>query len=227
MKSVLISLVSAVVLGWTSLVSAQSFPEPLDKAIAIAEAHGPLQASFDMRASHPGFGSVLLRFDATTQTWTMIEGSLEGVDKTITDELEHLKGEVSKPGELLYAGMRRGIRNPVYAGETETDLIYTAQVGEQGGREVTHSMREALDIQLYVDKQRGHITRFSMQSRQPFKPAAAAKIEELVVEQEYARVNGSGPALITKLYNKAEGSAMFQPFQEEFTLEFFNHQLIY
>lgn len=226
MRKLFTLAIAAATLSFAVPALANPFPKPLDLAIAVAEYQRGLTASFTMRAIHPTEGVVVLRYNAPSRNWSVLEGSLEGISEDVRKELEHLQNQLSRPGELTYGGMRSGIWNPTLVEDNGSEYVYQAMMGQDGDREVPEEMREAVDAKLSVDKQQGHITRFSLRSRHAFKPAAAAKIDVMIVEQEYDRLPGGGPAVLTRLYNKAQGSAMFKQFNEEFTLEFYDYDVL-
>lgn len=226
MRPFFFTTISVIAFLIGSSASALPFPQPLDLAIAVAEYQNGLTASFTMRATHPVEGTVLLRYDARQQSWTVLEGNLDSISEPVRNELAHLQSELSRPGELTYGGMRQGILDPNLVSETDNEYIYHAIMGKDGDRDVPEEMREAVDAELIVDKVQGHITYFSLRSKHAFKPAAAAKVDLMVVEQEYQRLPGGGPAVLTRLYNKAQGRALFKPFNEEFTLEFSDYDVI-
>ncbi len=209
----------------TSFSLAQTFPAPVEVAVSAAERFENFTPSFTMRASMPDVGSITMRYDAEKKEWSVLEGDLSSLDKDVQKELDSLKEDLIQPNELTYADAREEIVVRNLITETDQEYIYALDLDAEDKEEMPESMQDAVELKLYLDKEKNHIRLLSMKSIRPFKPAPIAKVETLIVEQEFSTPFPDGPAVITRLYNKASGSALFQKFNDEFTLEFFDYKM--
>ncbi|MCI5044944.1 MAG: hypothetical protein MRY72_09625 [Aquisalinus sp.] len=224
MRAMLATAATALLLILPAQLNAAELPASLDAALTQAEAHRDLHPSFSMRASSPGESAIVYRYDASANTWTIIEGDDSELDEEARASIAEMQEELSRPGELTYAEARESLSIAELI-ETAPDAeIYRINISGKNG-EMPKAMREALDMTLHLDMRQGHISLISMQAREPFKPAMVAKIETLIVEQRFANFPNMPVPLLESYYNKASGEAMFQKFDEEFTIEFFDYEL--
>lgn len=194
-------------------------PEPLKAAFHAAMPFEDQTPSFTVRASVPGDGSFLFRFDREAG-WTVLEGDFDTLSDRTKAEISEMQTQLAEPGALLYGSMADDLISVSLAQESADALIYDVMFRDEDGKPMPRQMREAMTMQLTLDRSGGYIRTVSLQADKPFKPAAIAKIEEMEVRRSYAPVEPGGPALLNAVYNKVAGSAMFRKFDEEYTLEF-------
>ncbi|MCI5048352.1 MAG: hypothetical protein MRY59_12685 [Aquisalinus sp.] len=224
MRTLLSTAATALLLILPANLVAAELPIAVDEALTRAEAYADIQPSFSMRASSPGEDAIVYRYDAQSDSWSVIDGDASTLDEETSAGIAEMQAELSQPGELTYASARDSLSVADLI-ETATDReIYRINISGKNG-EMPKAMREALDMTLHLDTREGHISLISMQAREPFKPAMVAKVETLIVEQRFANFPDMPVPLLESYYNKASGEAMFQKFDEEFTIEFFDYQL--
>ncbi|WP_306251222.1 hypothetical protein [Parvularcula sp. IMCC14364] len=224
MRALFYSAILLVGFCLTIPLKAAELPASLDAAIADAEAYSDFQPSFSMRASSPGESALVYRYNADTGTWTLLEGDISELDSETLTGITELQNEISKPGELTYADARDKLSVSAVLEQTDTAEIYAINIADEDG-EMPRAMKDALEMTLHLDTDQGHISLILMRARAPFKPAMVAKVETLIVEQRFAKFPDMPVPLLQSYYNKASGEAMFQKFDEEFTIEFFDYAL--
>ncbi len=224
MRTLLSTAATALLVILPANIAAAELPIAVDEALTRAEAHADIQPSFSMRASSPGEDAIVYRYDAQSDSWSVIDGDASTLDEETSAGIAEMQAELSQPGELTYASARDSLSVADLI-ETATDReIYRINISGKNG-EMPKAMREALDMTLHLDTREGYISLISMQAREPFKPAMVAKVETLIVEQRFANFPDMPVPLLESYYNKASGEAMFQKFDEEFTIEFFDYEL--
>lgn len=211
------TLIAAV---WLTIgVAAAEIPAPLQQALDEGAQYKDLHISFTMKADN-GSDTIVMRYDQPGNEWTMLEGDLETMDKDDRKAIEDMQEDFSAPGTLAYDKMKENVADAALTEETGEAYIYTAEMLDDG-KPLDKAISEAVTARLHLSKTDGAITRFEMSSSKPFKPAAVAKVDTLIVETDYERLT-DGPPVQTRIYSRTTGSAFFKKFDEELTLEFYD-----
>ncbi len=218
----LIFLVS--IMAFISSAKADGFPRPIESALQKVEQSTELKASFSMRLWISNNSPLVYRFNTETENWTLLDGELGELSKKELKDIDKLKEDLSKPGALDYGDLRKEFQVKGLIEEKASHHLYEIELLEDG-EDMPDAMREALLVTLRVEKEPTIISHFQMQSKEPFKPAPIAKVQNLNISQQFFIPKGFDRPVLKKFHNKVSGSAMMRNFNEEFTFELFNFVL--
>ena len=193
---------------------------PIETALSDAEAEASLRFSYTMTFEWPEAAPVTVRYDAAAREFTTIGGDPEALPRTARQKLENVKRSESKPGGLLYADFRGYLDDITPVDETPDQMIYSFIPSQVGEDEMTAEGDAAVRARLYVDKADAHLARYEVRGLQSFKPNPATRMEEFVVEQDFERLGGDGPAVLVRMYSKQKGERFFRKVDTEFTATF-------
>ncbi len=153
--------------------------------------------------------SAKLRFDPRLQEgerWTLLAPAAEDLDKKTRKALKQMQKNDSGDEPILYDGLHEMIDDAELVSDTQTEAVFLAPVDEED------APRDALEVYITLDKTAGYVSAIELKSKQPFKPAAVAKVNALNQIQRFSAPEEGGPALIATSETQVEGEAMFKSF---------------
>ncbi|WP_428407371.1 hypothetical protein [Hyphococcus sp.] len=156
--------------------------------------------------------SAKLRFDPRLEEgerWTLLSPSEDDLDKKARKALKQMQKNDGGDEPILYDGLHEMIDDAELVSDTETEAVFLAQVDEED------APKDALEVYITLDKAAGYVSAIELKSKQPFKPAAVAKVNSLTQIQRFSAPQDGGPALIATSEAQVEGEAMFKSFASE------------
>ena len=156
--------------------------------------------------------SVTLHFDPRREEgerWTLLSPAEEDLDKQARKTLKRLQKSEMADSPILYDQLDEIVGDAELVSETESEAVFVAQMNGED------APKDALEAYITLDKTRGYVSTIELKSKQPFKPAAIAKINSLTQTQHFSAPQGDGPALIMTSEAHVEGEAMFKSFTNE------------
>lgn len=220
LSDVLVALAVSLSLGGAAIAQPPGASERIDAIFGAAEATPDLAFSFTMTFEVPGAPPLVQRFDAATGAWQPIEGDPDTLPDAARQKLRNVMKSETKPGGLLYADFRQHLDDITFDRAEDGQWVYAFVPPEARGRDVGEELDEVMLARLYVDPDTDILARYEVRARKPFKPMPVAKLDEFVVVQEFARLGGTGPAVLTRMYSRTKGRRAFRPIDTEFTATF-------
>lgn len=219
-------LISILFAGFMVLQTAfaSEMPAPLDRALAAAETQSETQVSFTMIFRWKEMPPVHLRFDAAQNQWSILEGDSGVLPVIARKKLRNLKKE-AKPGGILYADFRPYLKEVSLESDENGEFVYRFRPPEAAEASNGTDPDSVIKARLHVDPAQNLLRLYSVRSQKGFKPNPGARLEDFILEHEFARVIDGLPPLQTRMYLKAKGERFFRQVDEEFTVIFSNHAL--
>ena len=201
---------------------AQAMPAPLDRALARAEAAGPVRYAFTMRFAWRDAAPVTLAF-APNDGWRTVAGDRDGLPDEARDALDTLMDDEAAPGGLLYGDFRPALRNVALREETGDALIYDFEPPE--AERADAEARAAMTARLVVDKATGGLATYAVESREPFSPLPMVRVDAFAYEQAFATVD-DGPPVLVRIRSLRRGRRMFSDVDVDFVATFTDHRRV-
>jgi hypothetical protein len=217
------SLASLACLTSTAWAGAE---DDMTAAVACSEANSTLTASFTLSLQKDKLAPLAARYDAASDSWTMLEGDLEEVDKEVRTSFEKLQEDTGQPGGLVPDEIFDGIVAPQFVEETATGKIYSFKPSTEGEDAMPEKMVESIDGRFTLDKATGCLAAFSMKATKPFKPATIAKIDRFDMNYQLAKPTPEQIPLMAGFSTDVAGSAMFKKFSETTTIRVFDVDIL-
>ncbi len=207
-----------------ALADRSAMPAELDAALAAAERTPDLKLSFTLRFQWPDAADITQRFDATTKSWTTLEGDPGSMSAAARKAFDVVKRTESKPGGLLYADFRPYLKDVELVEETDRQAVFSFSSPEAD--RVSSEARESIEARLVLDRESGLLTRYSVRALSPFRPLPVARIDEYIYELDFEPLAAGGPAVMTQIRKLAKGRRLGARVDEQYTALFSDFAIV-
>ena len=169
---------------------------------------------------------VVERYDARTDSWTLVSGDPDALDRNGRKKLKTYKRVESVPGGLLYADYRDSLKGVTLDQETDEAYLYNFVAGQADDADLEDGADEKVNTRIKVSKDDGAMQLYSVKALTPFKPNAVSKLDKFIFEQNFERITPDTPPVMTRVYWRAQGKQVFSSVDEEYTVLFSDFEII-
>lgn len=216
-------LALAVALLASTAASAEDAREILDRAIAVAEAHGVDRFAFtlvyrDLKAE--GAKPYTVRFDPRSpegSRWTLLAPKESELTKSEQKRFKALMKANRADDGVVYDRLGEAAKNARLLSEDASTATFAGQIAD---KKTPKSVADAVEMTIVLDKRSGFVSKIAVVSKAPFKPSPVAKVERMSQTQTYEPAEPGGPALLNRSESIVAGEAMFKKFDEHVVMEY-------
>lgn len=161
-----------------------------------------------------------LRFDPRLpkgERWKISDPAADQLSKDEKKELKRLSRNDDADGALVYDGLAESADKAELIGLSETQAVFSIPVP---GERLPEKAKAAIAATVHFDRRAGIVASVEVEAREPFKPAAIARIDRMRQIQRYAAVGPAGEALLVSSLSDTAGEAMMKSFSSKAQLAY-------
>lgn len=153
-----------------------------------------------------------LRFDPRApagERWAVSDPAAEELSKDEKKGLKRMRRNDDADDALVYDGLADSADKAELIELGETEAVFSIPVLDS---RLPDKAKAAIVATARLDRTTGVISSIEIEAREPFKPAAIARIDRLRQVQRFAPVGPDGEALLVSSFSDTAGEAMMKSF---------------
>jgi len=143
--------------------------------------------------------------------WTLMKPSFESLSKKEKKALTAIQKDENSDDMLVYDKLKVDFETATLLSTDEERATYRVPLVDE---DMPRKMREAIRMEITVNKSEAYVEKVALNSEKPFKPAPIAKLERFLQVQEYAPVS-DGIVLLQSSQSEVSGKAMLKKFNSK------------
>lgn len=154
--------------------------------------------------------------------WSLMEPALEALEGEALQFWDRMRVQDEADIELLADDIED--MAPVdasYAGESEGRSVYRGvmpEASEDDEDRPPRAMREAVTAEVIIDNAEQRLESYRLVAERAFRPNALARVTDFEMTIDFAEAWDEGPLVIARVSQAVSGSALFQSFNERFSI---------
>lgn len=198
----------------------------LGTALDAADRSAAQRWAFSLRATEfdetGGQRTYIYSFDprrAVGERWEPLAPTLEDMTKGEKKEFKEFSKEDNADEQLVYDGLKAYAQSAQIVSDDGAVIQFRGALPDD---DMPVKIRDALEMDIFLERASGTITDIVVEAIKPFKPVAVAKVKEMKQVQSFAPVGPGEEILLVRSVSKARGKAMLVSFSTETVVEFFD-----
>ncbi|MEL7490583.1 MAG: hypothetical protein AAGJ73_07670 [Pseudomonadota bacterium] len=221
MRSTVLALVFAIIVAAPS--AADDIAETaVTTALEKAKTQAAIRWAFTMTytdKSEETPRAYKLRYDPRREKgaqWTLLEPALNALSKEEKKALKSIQKGENSDDMLVYDKLNVDFKTATLLNVDDEKATYLVPLVSE---DMPKKMREAIRMEVTVNKAGAFLERVRLTADKPFKPAPVAKLETFSQVQDYAPT-ADGAVLLRFSQSAASGKAVFKSFASKTTTEY-------